>query len=210
MFLARFSYEDEIFSAILRSVERVSFYSEIPKKNLDRNTMLRDELHTIGNNLTRENIFEYLRVIRDLFRVDENARDFSKGLFKLRRDMEVLNRVRSQPVTALQFEGPEVDEFWIEVNTNEEVYDIHPGLHRGAIIRFQYHDPKILLDTFHGELYLLKDALQPEDGRIIVGFHPPEEGQSSFAQNQLISRLLLDISEMVGDCFRYFWSAPRP
>ncbi len=172
--------------------------------------MSKEEIRRLGNDLNQDNVLEYLEVIRDMYVKDEDLRDFSGYLHKFRQKMAVLDRTRSEKVRILQFviSGAPSDvsiKFWIDVNPDDEVFDIGTGEHPNPFVIFHFHELKLGLEVFHGATYLIKEALDSQDTRLTIKI----AGQTGHSLNKLCSEILENLTGVFFDGYKYYWSAPK-
>ena len=172
--------------------------------------MSKEDVRRLGDDLNHKNVLDYLKVIRDLFAQDDDLRDFSGYLHKFRQKMAVLDRTRSESVRILQFiiSGAPSDvsiKFWIDVNPDEEVFEIGIGEHPKPFVVYEFHELKLGLEMFHGVTYLIKEALDTQDPRLTVKI----AGQTGHSLIKLCSEILENFTGVLRDGYGYYWSAPK-
>ena len=172
--------------------------------------MSKEEVRRLVNNLNSENVLDYLREIRNLYAQDEDLREFSEYLHKLRQKIAVLDRTRSESVRILQFiiSGTPNDvpiNFWIDIDPNEEIFEIGIGEHPKPFVIYQFHEFKLGLEMFRGATYLIKEALSTQDPRLTVKI----TGQTGLSLMKLCSEILENFTGVFFHGFGFYWSAPK-
>jgi len=172
--------------------------------------MSKEEIRRLRNNLTAENVLDYLKEMRDLYAQDEDLRENSGYIHKFRQKMAVLGRTHFGSAHILQFiiSGTPNDSsirFWIDMSPDEEVFEIGIGEHPKPFVIYHFHELKLGLEVFHGATYLIKEALDTQDPRLEVKI----VGRTGHSLKKLCFEILENFTGVFFQGFGFYWSAPK-
>ncbi|MFX0100479.1 MAG: hypothetical protein ACFFCS_12975 [Candidatus Hodarchaeota archaeon] len=172
--------------------------------------MSRERIIELAHDWDDQSLLELLQLIKDACTQDAILRANSGNLKSLRKNMEKLARSGLKGTNIFQFmifyepNGSKIH-FWIEIKDNEEMLDIHEGIHASPFVDFRFHDFKLGKQFIHGSIWIVKEALDKKDPGLEVVYTI----QPNLFLQSLCSEILLNIMGVINDCVGYYSSAPK-